>query len=633
MIDVTFYINGVARNWPKNAGGLEIELNFDKDNNLVQTVSITDFDFVRENADLLNGFVEGGVLPQPNQQPGIFEGVPFRIDVSRATVTETVFDGYIDLSQSEFSDNECNVRAVETTSMDWLNDVANGFSYEYLKHTNEITSADYLYMPYVINSIPNYQDAAVALLTVYVLESQILDVIDKLREYAVDIASPLSVINTVIKVAFYVAYLVTLIVAIIKMIKDVINSLIQPVKYHACMKVTRLIEAGCSHLGLTYVPSVSFGADFANEVIMPEKYNNPPDANDNKILGFILPTPNEQDGFFKGTFGQLLSYIKIKYNAKIVITTDRKFYIERRDFNITTPQYQVPDIPTTPFRNKRRYNTDELKSNYYVKYQLDPLDKNTLQDYTGNAYQVILKPNTVINQDLVLMKGLEDVNIPFARASRKTELTVVEKIVKAFLDTLSALLNALISAVNAIISAINAIIGAINSVIHALNVIGIHINFQVPSIPTLNFTNLGDLIEDRIGMMMLETDFTSVPKIFLFQAGNIPRKNKLHSNNETYESARYVYENFHHINSFVPSTEKPNGNQYILPPEILVNAFGLTECLQVKNNNQVKEFNGDDAIIESLKWNPINQSATIKRRISKLYTNNFTQTILEPNGR
>jgi hypothetical protein len=53
------------------------------------------------------------------------------------------------------------------------------------------------------------------------------------------------------------------------------------------------------------------------------------------------------------------------------------------------------------------------------------------------------------------MKGLEDVFIPLALAKRKTELTVPEKIIKAFLQGLDLIINAMISIVNALIQGIN----------------------------------------------------------------------------------------------------------------------------------------------------------------------------------
>jgi len=314
------------------------------------------------------------------------------------------------------------------------------------------------------------------------------------------------------------------------------------------------------------------------------------------------------------------------FNGKLYIQND-VLYFERADANLTPPQYNLPDIFNPEFKT----NANEFKANYYVVFQTDTIDKNTLQEYNGTAYQVIFTPNFSENPDLVLMKGLEEVRIPFALAKRKTELTVPEKIVKAILDVLSVVVNALISAMNALIAGLNAIINTINNIIDALDFIGININFQLPPIATITPVNLGNLIENRINMMKLETDFTSVPKIFLMDKGSQPKFNKLTTGNETYFSAEYLYNNYHYINNWLPTSDKPNANQYIIKEYNNVR-FGFSDYQLVKNNNQV--IVGDKiGLIETFKWNPFNETAYIRCRISTLLTNNINAKYLIPSGK
>lgn len=629
-----FYINEIAVNPTENWRGMSLQLNFDKENGPVEQVTINDWDLVNENADIINNYIDAGVTGGP----GILEGLPFRVDVYRGNVLEKPHNGYLDLSDDpQLSKDICRVKSKERKKTDWLNDVADGFTFELLAQSPSdpgyITSADYKYMPYVINSIPDYKDAAVAILTVYVLETQIKDAIEKITELIAELANPFEAVTAILRAAFYIAYVSTLIIAIVKLIKDIVALIVQPVKYHAVMSVKTLLEKGCAHLGLTFRSSIFENTIFAKAVIMPEKYMNPANQTDNRILGFTVATPGQQEGFFKGTFGNLLRFLKTQFNAKVVINDSNELYFERRDYNITTPLYQIPDASKggiyQPFHGT---NASEFRANYYVKFQTDSIEKNTFQEYTGTGYQVTISPDHVVNQDLVLMKGLETKEISFSLAKRKTDLTVPEKIIKAFLDVLSALTNTLITVVNTVISIVNAITGAINSVIHALGVIGIHINFQIGSIPSLSFTNLGNIIDNRINMMKLETDFTSGAKIFLMDEGTQPKFNKLNALNESVMSAEFMYEHYHYINSFYPTTDKPNGNQYIIKTYPRV-PFSIQDYQNVKDNNNCTDFDGTPAIIESIEWNPYDQVAAIRARISKLLTNNLVQTILIPDGR
>lgn len=622
-IKINYILNGTQINPPMNWQDTAFEVNFDRDGNAKTNITSNNFDFVRENADTIISRVYDGATGGY----GILEAVPLEVQLERNGVIEKPFSGYVDLTKNSiFSREMCKVNATERKSIEWLEEKADGFTFEYLRSINVITNDDYKFIPYIINSIPDYKESAIAILTGFIVVQQIIDCIEKVKDLLAEIANPLTAVSGIVKASLLAIYLVTLIASLIKLIKDIIQLLIQPVKYHACMSVKTLVEKGCQHLGLTLSSSILSSGIYSKAYIMPEKFKNPVNFDDNRILGFTTAQKTQQEGYYKGTFGNLLRALKEQFNAKIYIKNN-VLYFERLDANLTPPQYVLPDI----YQPEYKTNADEFKANYYIVYQTDTIDKNTLQEYEGTAHQVIFNPNISQNGDLVMMKGLDGVRIPFALAKRKTDLTIPEKIVKAFLDVLSAIVNALIAALNALIIGINAVISGINSVINALDFIGININLNVQPIATISPVNLGNLIENRINMMKLETDFTSVPKMFLMDLGAQNKFNKLTTGNETYFSAKYLYDNYHYINNFLPTADKPNGNQYIIKEFVNV-PFGFQHYQQVKENNQI--IVGDKTgLIESFKWNPYDQVANIRIRISTLLTNNINATYLTPSGK
>lgn len=622
-IKVNYILNGSLINPPLNWKDTAFEVNFDRDGNAKTKIVSTNLDFVRENtATIIDRVYDGATGGY-----GILEAMPLQVELERNGVIEKPFNGYIDLTKDAvFSRELCKVNATENKSIEWLEEKADGFTFEYLRSINVITNDDYKFIPYVINSVPDYKESAIAILTSYVVVQQIKESIEKVKALLVEVGNPLTAPTAIVKASLLAIYLITLIASLIDLIRDIFATLIQPVKYHACMSVKTLIERGCQHLGLTLSSSILTSGVFSKAYIMPEKLRNPIDATDNRILGFQIPQKTIQEGFYKGTFGNLLRALKEQFNAKIYIKNN-VLYFERLDFNLTPPQFVLPDL----YQPEYKTNADEFKANYYIAFQTDTIDKNTLQEYNGTAYQVIFRPNIILNEDLVMMKGLEEVRLPFALAKRKTDLTVPERIVKVFLDVLSVIVNALILAVNVLIQGINAIIGVINSVINALDFIGINVNFSVPTIQVISYLNLGNLIENRLNMMKLETDFTSVPKMFLMDLGTQNKFNKLTTGNETFMSAEYLYNNFHYINNFLPTSDKPNGNQYIIK-EFNNVKFGFDQYQQVKNCNQIIVGN-DVGIIEQLKWNPYDQIAYIRIRISKLLTSNINATYLIPSGK
>lgn len=623
-VKTNFYLNNSLVNPPKNWQELSIDINFDKDRTTTQQISITDWEFVRENSEFIDKWIEDG----KTTGVGALEGIPLRLELERNGAIEKPFDGYIDLADSSsLSCNDSTVKSVQRHQIDWLNDIADSFTYEYLyRQTGEITKNDFVFMPYVINSVPNYTQSAVCLLSVYVLQKELTGLIEQVKALTVDLSNPFTTANGILKAVLLVAYIAIIIISLIKLLKDMIYYLIQPVKYHAGMYAKTLLEKGAKHLGLNFKSDIFSTAPYDKLFILPEKFYNPLEFANSTILGFLTPNKNSQEGFYKGTFGDFLRAMKTMFNAKIVMDGN-DIHLVRRDINLTQPQFTLPDIYNPIYR----LNANEAVANYYVKFQTDLSDKNTIQQYLGTTFQVILQPKVYNYREFVLLKHLETVEIPFALAKRKEILTLPEEIVKAFLDVFSLLLNGIISVVNAIISLANLVIKLLNKIIKALKLVGIKVSWQIKAIPAVKYVSIGNLIDNRIGMMMLETDQFNVTKAFVLSEGNQPKFNKLPVNNTTIVSAKELYNKYHYTNSFIPTTDRPNGNQYIIKQYEKV-PFTYTDYVNVKKNNYIFTTLGVAEVV-TLKWNTYNQYADMTIRINKLYTNNLTKVELQPDGR
>ena len=127
-------------------------------------------------------------------------------------------------------------------------------------------------------------------------------------------------------------------------------------------------------------------------------------------------------------------------------------------------------------------------------------------------------------------------------------------------------------------------------------------------------------------MLLLENDFVNVPKVFIIQEGSIPRKTDV---DETL-NAKYLWDNYHFINSFYPIQGKHN--QYIKRTFDNV-PFCFEDYQKVKLDNRILTNFGESALVDSLEWNVYQQSANIKYRVNKLYYNNFkTPTTNEATG-
>ena len=391
--------------------------------------------------------------------------------------------------------------------------------------------------------------------------------------------------------------------------------MIQPVKYLKAMYTKDLLEIGFNHLGLTFKSSIYQQFPFNQEVIIPERYSIP------EFLGLSgnLTKNNDDKGFHNSNFGDFIRTLKTKFNAKLLIDKG-VVYFEKNDFTLSSPIYQLPDILDS--RYQYSLNKDDFHSNYIVSFAIDSNDKNTISEYKGTAIQVIQNAIFTNNIKMNLAKGLYEQRISFALGKRKTSLNAMETLLDAFFKTTGALLEGLIAVINGAIYAVNALIDILNDILDVLEFFGIDLNFEMPNIPYVELKGFSNLIENRVGMLVLDNDYIEVPKNILIDSDG-----KLMNGNETYLSAEYLYDNFHYFQTFVGGQ-----NQYLLKSFDKIN-FTFNDFQKVLNNNRIFAANGDEAILLSLKYNPIEETATGTFKVKTIYLTNLKETKLIPDGK
>ena len=611
MNQLNFYLNNQKVNPPKNWRELGIECNFQDGEFKSSQVTINDWDFVRENIDLLQQWIFSGF---------IMEGMPFKIEAVRESdgLVIPILDGYIDLTDDAvFDEYSIQAKSKEKYSIDWINDTAAGFGFDYLAspEVGLITEADYISIPYVISAIPNYKETAIALVSLtFVGQSLYAAGKDLLATLVALTTDPLSygqIFALVVQIVKFVAMLV----AMLLLIKQMFNLLIQPVKYHKAMKLRTLFEKGCQYLNLTFDSTV-VPSDW---VILPKKFRVPPTTNnafDFGMLGALSTSEFPQYGYPKDmTFSDFIIKMKDLFNGKVLMNASSgNMRFERKDYSIVPPQYTIPPIMNTTYR----LNTSEIYSNLFIQFQTDVMESNTITQYKGTSYQVLQSQITSANPQFKLLKGLKQVELAYALGKRKTELTTVEKVFDFMLDAIDILLVPTVQAINFSISVVNDIIDSINDFIEFLEDLGdlpgIDLSFDFPEIPTINpieYTPIGSLIDNRIGMLMLENDFFTQDKLLA-----VDDNGKL---KEEQPSAKYVYENFYIIEII--------NNQWKLQDYDRI-PFTLTDYLMVKDNPNAT----DDMKLESFIFNPWDETASAKTRKLYIYNENLQRTYVEQSG-
>jgi hypothetical protein len=274
-----------------------------------------------------------------------------------------------------------------------------------------------------------------------------------------------------------------------------------------------------------------------------------------------------------------------------------------------------------PYKNEAfQLNTQDLKCNWYIRFETDLSEANTIDQYKGTSYQVVTFPQTINNPELQLLKGFEEIRIAYALAKTKKDLTLPEKIVKVFLNAFDGLINGLIAVVNGAIKVYNAIVKVINKIIKALKVVNIKVPWVIKPIKPLKKVNFSETIDNRIGMLILEKDFFNVPKNFILIVNADDKKNKP---NEIM-TAKYLYDNFYFDTDFIR-------NQFFIRN---LDGVPLTEneLNIIKQNNDIILSNGNTAEVRTLSWNAYNETASLQYWEKKIYNTNLLQKFIETNG-
>ena len=393
--------------------------------------------------------------------PGIMEAPPFRIEVCGAG--NVLFDGGMNTASCEalYQCDEVNIELREEGRNDFVNDRMDTFSFAFLESLptsviGKITQADYVQVPYVINSIPDGVAIITSIISLFVLVKELEQAVEKtavaIAELIGDIIPTVgsgatitvgAIIADIFKIIFYLAYLAVLVVAIIDLTILLFESIIQRTKFKKGIKVYTLLKRATEYLGMNLSTTLfQPGGIYENAVIIPKKTALSTNTTNSfsfvtNVTGLLFKMKQYDDsfhpasyGYFEGTFGQFLTALNDTFNSKYWIiqppsSTLKTFVYERRDHFINQSTYTLP--PLVKY-DPHGTNACEWKANYYITFALDPVDTNTYDLYEGNNIQHITYPFIVNKKGNVLLTGLEERRLIWSRVKAKASNNAVEDI-------------------------------------------------------------------------------------------------------------------------------------------------------------------------------------------------------------
>ncbi len=564
---------------PVNRSEIYLEVNNDQESVINQPkphVGINNLYFARE--DILK------IMNYLNSAPGITEGIPFDIEIMERGQTE-VLNLYLDLMDGLKRSNDGISATVKMLqSLDWLDDKTDGFTFESMYNETGVTPfqidgitynsyQDYfdkrcIFVPYVISTIPNFRDAFMVLASAIQIGIEMNRSAKNLSQLIASCANPFEG-TAIARLGVEIAFIVFLLAILIILVIQLVNCLVQPVKYHGAMLMIDMLKIASKKMGLKFQSSIWDNPPYNKIAYLPEKYNPIEDipytasiVGGISLLGFVKrgfttpgyatnaphdsTDPTIQKGYMNGTGGDLFRLAKKYCNGKIIIDQTNNLILERRDYFPSTSSYQLTGIR----QDWNGYNTDELFANMIIRFADDLNDKNSIDRYIGTILQATHQQIITNNQALVGLKGLREISLYAARGIAKDKLLFTEENIYAMGYIFNAIANVFIATLNVAIATINGVlIPLVNTLFNVWNFLMVIMGSVVNAIAdvyniinsTLGgsnsvppWTGMGALMippltpitpipynpilndfSDRINTLLVEDDMITTPKLLM----------------------------------------------------------------------------------------------------------------------
>lgn len=560
---IKYFLNGNECN-PVNRDEIEYIFDFRERRVRELEVSVDTLKFVKEDFTAIQFW---------RATKGDFLGMPLSIQYAPGNVVNYMLD-FTDPAMV-ITDRSIEVKIIRYKGSDNFYDNAAGLSFGSLTWY----PGDFRYLDYAV--IPENQISLFISLSLatFSLAQEVGRAIQQVQEGIADLveattptaAGPVwgAILAAAIKLAARIAYALFIIVALIKVVTELLNLIFPTIRQFKVCTLKRLIEKGCEHLGVSLQSSALDELENVAVCPVPLRVKDPSlfiELFAPASLAYTNGYPSVRDSI--KTLGQAIEAAETLMNGKSKLVGN-VFYLEQE---LYFEQNAAVNIPVAfniqeSLNNARGVNASDQYKRIVAYYQTDGSDVNTFDDQAGTLYETSAEivASTGVNYELI--KGLLNINIPFARGTRKGSLTFLE------------------SAAEALAQAVDAFTGG----------------------------DLSGLIASRVNVMQVSSQYFNMTKLVVLNG------TRLATNQNALLSCSAI------VNKYYFSKFITNNQKYIFDPMKLA-ATG-PEVFELLNNNFVTLDGGDVAELLFIRWNDKTNVALIDYTVRKAAINEEMQVL------
>lgn len=411
------------------------------------------------NPDVLSLNTDTLVLPreanqmvkQHIQTSGLFIGIPYQVQMDGGIT----LDYYIDLcdpgSKPVLRQHDIEVKIKRSKGYDDFRSKADGTSFELIVKDNGINFFSYKRIPFFIIKDNVNEQMLTLSLSLFIMTKEIIAAAkDLAKSFTAFLnASPGGIAEALANLIIDTIYFAALVIAAIQYIAELIKLIFPRKRYLNGCYYKELMFKACQYLGYNFSSEL-----FDNDpgwFLLPVPINR----NNNESIfqkglddlgnNFNLGYPTASDSV--GLVGQFFDACETQFNGRTFVIGNT-IHFERRDWlQNNSTLLMAPALNIQADRDESfTYNTEDAWKRYYIHYASDFTDVNTVEGVNfGLSDAEYSCENSVpgANNNLITIKGLNDVSIPFAMGFNKDKLTFVEVFGRILATGWDGLTNAL----------------------------------------------------------------------------------------------------------------------------------------------------------------------------------------------
>lgn len=563
-------------------------------------MDVSEFTFVGSTADyILEDFI-------PDY--GVFNGCPYRVlaidDQTQATTI--IFDGMLVLRDMTINSKlgpkilQVPLRSLNDnpTIFDLISVVTQGL----LQQQGFFTNSDFINVPEVKVSKLNAEDRLVAIGNLgFTIISTFVKAIQDFFSAISDIVG-LSVAIGLVELLTLFLNLLLEIQQLVDLITQHLDLLLASQTWKYAVKLRSVIDAAFAKFGYT----VEYGII---EPILNKLYVK---SSENGDIGNPVPNFPGQKILRREDWGYLvtetLQVVELLFNTRQDVQGSTVHIKNKKDpFWTDSPAVNIDNvkIETTKqyqngyFRNK----TEDVHATWRGAYQYDPSDAWTLTEKNGDSYEVHRETINSLGPKFSLLKGLQDIQIPYAMAVRYDPIDILVDLLQQIFGDFGGLLGDFQGIINQFASYIDSAAGADQDVADFL------------ALSPLNF-----FFALTAGGLKVEDNTYGIPKLIYGDDTNgilnIP------ANFKDFIGMEAVYKNWYFPDS--PAQENNFAGQYTAVNSWRI-PFSLSQYLAAVDNPYFV-LDGNNAKFMHINWTEDARSAETEVEVNEVFDQNIKET-------